>query len=212
MTTEDVPTFDRMRDHWWWRPGWRVGRAFYTWHLTFDHAPDVHRLAGEYAEALDIPGLDVIPPRWLHLTMQGIGFTDEIPESEDDAIADAARRRLAQVPSFDVMLGPTLTDPEVVRLHVHPAEPVAQVRAAIREGIADVWGPDRVPEAEAGFTPHVSLAYSSSDGPAEPILRAAGSRTVEPASARISEAQLIVLNRDHREYQWENFAVAALGA
>lgn len=212
MSTEDAPTFDRMRDHWWWRPGWRVGRTFYTWHLTFDHAADVHRLAGEYAAALDLPGLDVIPPKWLHLTMQGIGFTDEIPTSEVDAITDAARTRLAQVPAFDVTLGPTVTDPEVVRLHVDPAEPVAQVRTAIRAAIADIWGADRVPEAEAGFTPHVSLAYSSSDGPSDPILRAAEALHVEPAKARISEAQLIVLNRDHREYQWENYAAVALDA
>jgi hypothetical protein len=32
MTAAD----DRMISHWWLRPGWRVGRAFYTWHVTFD--------------------------------------------------------------------------------------------------------------------------------------------------------------------------------
>ncbi|MGH3777668.1 MAG: hypothetical protein ACRDRR_18385 [Pseudonocardiaceae bacterium] len=35
-----------MRDHWWW-PGWRVGRSSYTWHVTFDDQPAVHRLAAE---------------------------------------------------------------------------------------------------------------------------------------------------------------------
>ena len=32
MTTAD----DRMTSHWWWRPGWSVGRAVYTWYVTFD--------------------------------------------------------------------------------------------------------------------------------------------------------------------------------
>jgi 2'-5' RNA ligase len=207
----DTPSFDRMRDHWWWRPGWRVGRTFYTWHLTFDHAPDVHRLAADYEAVLDIPGLDVVPPRWLHLTMQGVGFTDEVSTADVDAIAEAARRRLAELEPFELTLGPTVPDPEVVRLEVAPGDPVANVRDAIRAGIADVWGAHRVPETGAGFIPHVSLAYSSATGPAEPILRAAESAQVEPATATITEAQMIVLNRDQREYQWTTYSVAPLG-
>jgi 2'-5' RNA ligase len=200
-----------MRDHWWWRPGWRVGRTFYTWHLTFERSPDVHRLTAEYEEALDVPGLDVIPPRWLHLTMQGIGFTDEVSPQDAGAITESARDRLAELAPFDATLGPAVIDPEVVRLRVTPAEPVARVRAAIRAAIADVWGPDRVPENEAGFTPHVSLAYSSADGPAEPIIQATESVKPEPATASIAEAQLIALNRDHREYQWTTYAAVNLG-
>jgi hypothetical protein len=42
-------TAQAMRDHWWWRPGWGVGRSFYTWHITFDDQPAVDRLAAEYA-------------------------------------------------------------------------------------------------------------------------------------------------------------------
>lgn len=213
MTTgdHDIPPFERMRDHWWWRPGFRIGRKFYAWHLTFDDAPDLHRLAREYAPALDIPGLDVIPVQWLHLTMQGVGFTDEVPTAEIDAIAEAARDRFADLAPFDVTLGPTVTEPEVVRLQVTPAEPVAQVRLAVRAGIAEVWGADCVPEQDSDFIPHVSLAYSNSDGSAEPILRAAKSVDITPAKATISAAQLIVLNRDNRQYQWTDYAVIPLG-
>ena len=213
MTTgeDHIPTFDRMRDHWWWRPGFRVGRKFYAWHLTFDDAPDLHRLAREYAPALDILGLDVIPVQWLHLTMQGVGFTDEVPSAEIDAIAEAAQRRLANLAPFEITLGPTVTEPEVVRLQVAPAKSVAQVRLAVRASIADVWGVERVPEEESDFTPHVSLAYSKSDGPAQPIRRAAGSLNVEPARATINAAQLIVLNRDLRQYQWTTHASLPLG-
>jgi 2'-5' RNA ligase len=208
---DDMPDFDQMRDHWFWRPGWRVGRSFYTWHLTFDHAPDVQRLAADYEQALSIPGLDVIPPRWLHLTMQGIGFTDEVPVSDADAITKAARERLATLAPFHVTLGPPVIDPQVVRLRVSPAEAIAEVRLAIRAAIADVWGADRVPEDAADFAPHVSLAYSNADGPAEPIIRATESVQAKPAVAPVTEAQLIVLNRDHREYQWTTHAAVVLG-
>lgn len=211
-TPTDASGGPTMRDHWWWRPGWRVGRAFYTWHLTFDHAPDVHRLARDYLPLVDRPGLDPIPERWLHLTMQGLGFTEEAAPTDVDAIVAATRRRLATLEPFTLTLGPATVDPEVVRLRVSPVEPVARVRDTIREAMGDVWGPDHVPEPAHGFTPHVSLAYSSADGPMQPILDALASSAPRPATAHIAEAQLIVLNRDHRQYQWTIHASVPLGA
>jgi hypothetical protein len=29
------PDADGVRDHWYWRPGWAIGRRFYAWHITF---------------------------------------------------------------------------------------------------------------------------------------------------------------------------------
>ena len=36
-----------------------------------------------------LPNLDLIPARWLHVTMQGIGFTDDI---NTDDLADVTSR------------------------------------------------------------------------------------------------------------------------
>jgi 2'-5' RNA ligase len=212
VADEHIEAFDRMRDHWYWRPGWRVGRSFYTWHLTFSSAADVHRLAGQYrAQLADLPGLDPIPDRWLHLTMQGVGFTDEVSPADAAKIAEAVQERCRALSPFPVTLGPPVIDPEVVRLKVSPAAPVAELRATIRAAIADVWGADNVPEQEAGFTPHVSVAYSNATGHAQPIFEAVAADQPAPATAQINEAQLIILNRDHREYQWTEFGAATLG-
>jgi 2'-5' RNA ligase superfamily len=155
-------TAQPMRDHWWWRPGWRVGRSFSTWHVTFDDQPAVHRLAADYAPILnDLPTLDPIPVRWLP---------------------------------------------------VRPAEPVTRLRAAIRAAIADVWGPDNVPEDPHGFRPHVSLAYSNAASPAEPITQRLGARSVTAAEITVHRAALIDLNRDHRAYEWNDIATADLSA
>ena len=27
---------DQLTDHWWWRPGWKVGTRFYAWHINTD--------------------------------------------------------------------------------------------------------------------------------------------------------------------------------
>ncbi|WP_328871238.1 2'-5' RNA ligase family protein [Streptomyces sp. NBC_00287] len=200
-----------MRNHWWWRPGWSVGRRFYTWHLTFEGQGDVHRLAAEYRAALAPQGdiLTPIPDQWLHLTMQGIGFVGEVKEQDVQAIVDVATTRLAAVPAFDLKIGPEVLDPEAVLLHVQPDAPVRAVRDAICASIGDVLGD--VPEKAEGFTPHVSVAYSSSDGPSEPIAQTLAGSDFTPAHARIASAELIVIHRDHYMYEWESFARVPLG-
>ncbi|MBI1759069.1 MAG: 2'-5' RNA ligase family protein [Actinobacteria bacterium] len=200
-----------MIDHWWWRPGWSVGRQFYTWHLTFEDVPDVVRLVRAYDVRLDLPGLDLVPERWLHLTMQGVGFVDEVDRADVDTIVEAATTRLTAVEPFTITLGPAVVDPEVVRMRVNPVEPVTRLRRELRAAIAEVWGRGHVPEDEAGFTPHVSLAYSNRDGDMRPVLNAATAISPNPGTATMTHADLIVLNRDNRQYEWTPHARIRLG-
>jgi 2'-5' RNA ligase len=193
---------DHMRNHWWWRPGWRVGRRIYTWHVTFSGQRALHRLARNYRDALaPLPGLDLIPEQWLHLTMQGIGFTDEISGQDITDIAEAARKRLAAQPPVAVTAGPAVVDPEAVVLTVHRADSLDPVRAAVRAAIADVRGAANVPESEE-WTPHISVAYSNSDGPAGPYIDAIGPVTPRTEKVSVTSVQLIQLGRDTRLYQW----------
>ncbi|MFE9552887.1 2'-5' RNA ligase family protein [Streptomyces sp. NPDC006692] len=201
---------ERMRDHWYWRPGWDVGRRFYTWHLTFDGQADVHRFAAAYRAVLaPVGGLDLVPDRWLHLTMQGIGFVGEVDEQDALGIAAAAKIRLADVPAFDFVLQAPVVDPEAILVPVQPEGPVRAVRDAIRSAIGDVL-PD-VPERAEGFRPHVSVGYSNSTGPAVPFATALAGASIAPAHGRITQAELIIIHRDHRMYEWESLAKVALG-
>lgn len=209
---EEFGRLDRLVNHWWWRPGWSVGRSFYTWHLTFDDstAAPLHDLVNRLHTGLaDVEGLDLIPQQWLHLTMQGLGFTDEVSGDDVDAITRAAAQRLAAVATFDMPLGPIEADDEATGLLVRPWAAVAAVRNGIREAIADVW--DEVPESSE-FHPHVSIAYSNADVPTGPIReRVAALRDIEPVTIPIKGAQLIRLNRDNRMYEWETVADVPLG-
>lgn len=129
-----------MRNHWWWRPGWAVGRSFYTWHITFAEQAELRELAEAYTPVLaELPMLDHIPVQWLHLTMQGVGFTDEVAQADVDAIVEAARRRLAELEPFTVTVGPPHVDPETIQMSVQPVEPLRNVRASIRAAIGEVW-------------------------------------------------------------------------
>jgi 2'-5' RNA ligase len=196
---------ERMRDHWWWRPGWRLGRRMYTWHFTFDNQADLHALVEAYqARLTSLPGLDLIPRQWLHLTTQGVGFTDEVPETDLEAVIDAARERLAAVPRVTASMGPAVVDPEVIRLEVHPADALTPVRRALRDAIATVRGLEHLTESD-DWTPHVSVAYSNSDGPMEPYIKALDP-PLAPVSVEIADVQLIVLGRDEHLYEWETCA------
>ncbi|MFI6689055.1 2'-5' RNA ligase family protein [Streptomyces sp. NPDC050485] len=201
---------ERMRDHWYWRPGWDVGRRFYTWHLTFDGQADIHRFAAAYRTVLEpVGGLDLVPDRWLHLTMQGIGFVGEVDEQVALDIAAAAKARLADVPAFDFTLHTPVVDPEAILVPVQPDGPVRAVRDAIRAAIGDVL--PEVPERAEGFKPHVSLGYSNSTGPAAPFTTALAGAAIAPAHGRITQAELIIIHRDHRMYEWEPLATVPLG-
>lgn len=201
-----------MRDHWWWRPGWRVGRSFYTWHVTFENQPEAEQLVAAYAPVLEqLPQLDPVPLCWLHLTMQGVGFMDEIDRTDVEHIVDAARKRCADLDPFTVTIGPAHVDPETIQMPVRPVEPLVTVRRAIRAAIGDVWGADNVPEAADGYRPHVSLGYSNSAGPAEPIAAALTEHGEHVAEVTVAAVSLIDLNRDRKAYEWTEVATAPLG-
>ncbi|MEU9167716.1 2'-5' RNA ligase family protein [Streptomyces sp. NPDC048420] len=200
-----------MRNHWWWRPGWRRGRRFYTWHLTFEGQDDVHRLAEAYRDRLQPlgPALTLIPDRWLHCTMQGIGFVGEVAETDVRNIAAAARERFAALPALDVQIGPAIVDPEAVLMPVQPSGPLRDLRDGVRAAIGEVL--PTVPESAEGYFPHVSVAYSAQDGPSAPVVRAVEGLEAQPATARVTSVQLIVIHRDNLMYEWKTFATVPLG-
>ncbi|WP_250282198.1 MULTISPECIES: 2'-5' RNA ligase family protein [unclassified Frankia] len=180
-------------------------------HITFDGASDVVDLADRYQQALTLPTLDLVPAEGLHLTMQGVGFADEGTPGDLNGIITAACTRCRQLDPFDLTLGPADADPEAVMLQTAPWQPVEELRATVRAAIADVWGPERVPETADGFTPHVSVAYSGADTSAEPLRQRLFA--VEPMSVTttVRAIQLIDLNRDERVYRWTTVVTMPLG-
>lgn len=198
-----------VRYHWWWRPGWQPGRRFYTFHFTFERQPAVQRLAAEVRERLaGFPALDPVPGRWLHLTTQGIGFTDEVSDGDLMAITAAARDRLIVVRPAEVTVSAPHTASEGVASRVGPDGALDPARDALRAAIGDVWGADKVPEAPE-WSPHVSYAYANADadsGPYDAALDGLG-----PVPVTVAAVELIRLGRDRRVYEWETMASLSLG-
>lgn len=200
----------KIADHWWWRPGWSVGARFYTFHFTFQDQPEVQEHAAKARARLEgLPGLDLVPGQWLHLTTQGIGFADKVSDDDLAAITSAARNRLAAVAPVPVSVGPPVVASEGIACWVGPDGVLDTVRDAIRAAIADVWGRDHVPEGTE-WTPHVSVAYSNVSGPAN-VYEAALAGQAPATIVTLGSAQLIRLGRDHRVYEWETIATLPLG-
>jgi 2'-5' RNA ligase len=207
-----------MRRHWWWRPGWRPGRRLYAWHLTFGDQTvalgkaDLRRVVRAYQVRLaGLPGLDLVPADGLHLTVQPIGFADEVGAGDLEPIVAAVRRRCTALAPVRVTLGPAQLQAEGVWLRVAPPTAVRRVRAAVRAGIAEVRGAARVPEAASGFTPHMSLAYSDNHGSDDPYAAALATMPPRSVTVELAAIELISLGRDTHLYRWETLATVPFG-
>ncbi|MET7422057.1 2'-5' RNA ligase family protein [Dactylosporangium sp. NPDC005555] len=202
---------EALRTHWYWRPGWRDERAFYTWHITFEGQDALAELVTAVQHHLRLPELDLVPLEGLHLTTQGVGFTDEVSDEDLAAIIAAVTSECGRLPPFNLGLGPVDPDAEGVGLLIQPWQPARALRTAIRAGIGTVWS--NVPEPAEGFRPHVTVAYSGADVPVHTAVAAiAPLRNIPPAIARIAEVQLIALRRSGRTYLWDVIHTAPLGS
>jgi 2'-5' RNA ligase len=194
--------FDQVRDHWTSRPAWRDGRSFYTWAVTFTDRPEIAALHAAYAELLDdVPVFTPVPLESLHLTLQGVGFTDRVPDADLADIVEATRRRITTVGSFPVTVGPAVLDPETIQLPVRPIESFQHLRDLTRAAITDVWGDDAVPELPE-LNPHIGLAYCNHNAPAAPLITSLLAHEPHSTALSITTLTLISLTRTHHLYHW----------
>jgi 2'-5' RNA ligase len=204
-----------LRNHWWWRPGWAEGRHFYACHLTLNDQPQLRELVAEYQKALTgVQGIDLIPPQWLHLTMQGIGFTDEIDADELAALDHALTAELATIEPPAAQFRYLTVRPEAIYLKAHPAAVLYPLRQKMHEAVISVLGRDRFTEPApdyAQFLPHVSIGYINRDGEAEPIAAALSGLAVRTVEATFTKADLLEFHRDHRMYEWTSATPIQIG-
>ncbi|UGT59774.1 2'-5' RNA ligase family protein [Nocardia asteroides] len=215
MAIEDTAHGDHAttRDHWWWRPGWSVGKSFYTWHITFAAASPVRQSSDVFEQTLSaLPTMQPVSADGLHITVQGIGFTDTVAASDADRIIDAARRSLAELPRFTITVGPPIIDSETIQLPIADPGPLSAVRNRLQDAIAEVRGPAKVPEQGSAFRPHLTVSYSTGVAPIEELRkkleadRLAGYTVTDV----VAEVSLIELNRDNGRYEWREVSSVAL--
>ncbi|HEY6738003.1 MAG TPA: 2'-5' RNA ligase family protein, partial [Actinopolymorphaceae bacterium] len=119
---------ERVRNHWWWRPGWRAGRPIYSWHFILPSDETIRAHAAAYQEVLSAYDvLDIVPLEWLHMTTQDVCFADEISDADRDAMVEDVRGRLRSHEPFTVTFGAPTVWTEGVVLLPEPNAPFAAV-------------------------------------------------------------------------------------
>jgi 2'-5' RNA ligase len=199
-----LPT--QMANH--WRP--RTGHAGYYWHLLFQDQPAVHDLVALAQRRLDgLPGLDLVPMRWLHLTTLSVGPVDTVQTPAVDTMLTTAEHLLADTEPIQVSLGRVLYFPEAVTLAVEPADALHPILSAVSIAAREAGlsgGSDTRP-----WLPHITVAYSNGTFPAAPIVQALGLHLPE-TEITIRTASLVKQRQVGHSWQWQPIAEVKLGS
>ncbi|MGN2636431.1 2'-5' RNA ligase family protein [Nocardia takedensis] len=160
----------------------------------------------------EIPTMAPVSQDGLHVTLQGIGFADEVSETDVDRIAGAATRLLAHHPPINLKIGPPIVDEETIQLPIADPTPLRRVRDDLQAAIAEIWGHDRVPEVGSPFRPHLTLAYSTGVTPIAHLARMLTRSSLESVTVDnlVTAVSLIELNRDNGRYEWSTLAIAPM--
>lgn len=202
QATDRYAEHDEMANHWWWRPGWKIGTRFYAWHITLDGQDELHRLIDLYQDVLrPFPTLDSIPRQWRHITLQGLGHVEDVSDQQRDEAVHAVAERLAKLDPIESTFQRAVIFREAIALPPSNPEAFADLRNEIRAGITDAWG--WCLESPDGFRAHTSAAYCNGTADAAPLRQALTQAEPNEAHTRVGQVSLIRMHRDHRMYEWE---------
>ncbi|MEU1520860.1 2'-5' RNA ligase family protein [Nocardia rhamnosiphila] len=207
------PLPQKMENRWANRAEPLPGHGVVSWHLLTSRYPQVRDAATEAQRALSsFPGLHMTPTEWLHITALMAGPTEAITREQMSAMVSAARARLREVPPIPVFIEKVRYHAEAISLGVQPAKALVPIREAVRSATRTVIGPavatDRHPSS---WIPHVTVAYSTDEQPAGPMISALG-MDAPRREAMIDAVTLVVQWGPERQWNWEPVGTAYCAA
>ncbi|MEU8060366.1 2'-5' RNA ligase family protein [Microbispora bryophytorum] len=151
-----------------------------------------------------------MPYEWLHLTTLVVGLTDEVTEKQLTALIAEARKRLADVRPATVTLGRVLYHPEAIALEARPAGALAPMLDAVRTATRAATGREGILGTDP-WIPHVTVAYSSAEQPAEPVIAALG-RHLPDCEVTVDHISLVVQDGPENLWDWRPMATVPFSA
>ncbi|MEV4378376.1 2'-5' RNA ligase family protein [Streptosporangium sp. NPDC049644] len=109
-----------------------------------------------------------------------------------------------------VTIGRVPYHPEAIVLEVRPAERLLPMLEAVRAAARAATGRDGVPAHEP-WTPYVTVAYSTANGPAAPVIEALG-RGLPESEITIGGISLVVQDGPETSWDWRPVAEVPFGA
>jgi 2'-5' RNA ligase len=202
-----LPT--QMTDNWAIQPGTDPKHQQLMWPVALGADQTVIELAGQaHRRIAGIPGLDLVPPRWLHLTTLTSGPADDIAPGPLAAIIEEAQHLLAAVGPITITLGRVLYHPRAVMLDAGPAGPFEPVIEAIQTATRRAGSSTAL--YHDPWRPHITLAYSNATRPAAPVIQALG-RSL-PARQVIIRSVSLVTQSPGQRWTWDLIADLPLAA
>ncbi|MFI7449617.1 2'-5' RNA ligase family protein [Nonomuraea sp. NPDC049714] len=175
------------------------GQGRLYWHVLLGDDVAARAIVQEAHDRLaGLTGLDLVPHQFIHLTSFIAGYSHEITDYQVDVMAEEAARQLAGVEPITVTLGRVLYHPEAVVLEARPAERLRPLLEAAKFATCTATGRDGLLAHDA-WIPHVTVAYSSADGPAAPIIDALGNRLPD---REVTVRSIHIVNQDGPETVW----------
>jgi 2'-5' RNA ligase len=206
----DWPTVEQLLDHWSsWRPEWTGGRERLLWYLTFEERPEVAARAAAAEAALGELALDVVPTRWLHLTLADVGFADSIDPDAFRAMGRSVARALADRPQVQLTLGPVALMVDAVVLVAQPPRQVAELRDVVRAA-GEAHGLP-LADADEGFWPHVTLGYVNGATDHDRLLALMDGPQSDPVDVTCDRLRQVLVVRTGGHYRWHGMGDVPLG-
>jgi 2'-5' RNA ligase len=208
MTTMPAQMANRWQD----RPEPEPGDGTVYWHVLMRDYPQAIDLARQAQQRLSqFGGLHMTPLEWLHMTTLVAGPAAGLSGDQLDQMARTAAGLLAGLPPVQVTLGRVLYHPEAIMLAVTPAQALAPLHEAARTATRKVLDRQAPGDDPSLWTPHVTICYSTSDQPAQPIIAALG-RQLPKCRIQISALSLVVQRGPERRWDWRTVTTIRLAA
>jgi hypothetical protein len=196
-------------NHWRPLPEWQPGRRLWTFYMTFDGQSDLHAAVQRYHHELSgIDEFDLVNPRWLHVTLQGIAFSDQLDAAHVDTIEAEVSTALATRRLPALKLAPARLDGDALSMRLTPADGISALREDIRACVSGTIGAGnlyQLPEPAGGFNPHISIAYANASIPDTSDVCARLDRVPPPDfSLDVKHVSLVQLGRETHRWFWDH--------
>ncbi|MEO7269842.1 MAG: 2'-5' RNA ligase family protein [Knoellia sp.] len=196
-----------MRDHWAREPEWPQERRLWALYVTCGTIEPFVDYAQTFQRQLsDLPGLDLVEPRWLHMTVLGVGFVDEVEPVAMARLVDRAVRLVASEAPVDMVAEAPRARVDAVWMSVDTAPSLGPLRDRLHTAVVECLGrePHALPAPSGGFRPHISIAYSRAGAPnnAE-VDEHLAAVDVPPIGFRVNHLSLLPLRRQAPRWFWD---------
>jgi hypothetical protein len=196
-------------NHWTHLPEWWPGRRLWVFYLTYAGQRDLHAAVRDYQGALDgIDELDLVHESWLHTTIQGVTFADELGPDEIVQLEAEARAAIGRAHLPALTVSRPVLDNDAVSMPVDPVDPVLAVRAELRACVTRTLGADKLyqlPQPRGGFRPHISIAYVNADVPDAGWIQHQLDRIAAPDLAvPVPQVSIVLLAREGGRWFWDH--------